>query len=129
LKLHTILVDDNQDFITRMRRFLERQENVHLIAEATNGEDAILLVDKHIPNLILTDISMPGMNGFELIDYIHKKYPSIKIIMITVHANRDYIERALLSGVSGYVLKNQVYEDLPTAINTVMKNRQFVSDF
>lgn len=105
---------------------LERWEVVETIDEADNGTDAIALAEQKQPDVVILDLSMPeGLDGFTAAQNIHKTVPNAKIIVLTMHDEEAYIQKALQSGISGYLLKNSESNELQEAIEAVMKGERY----
>ncbi len=105
---------------------LERWEAVETIEEADNGTDAIALAEQKQPDVVILDLSMPeGLDGFTAAQNIHKTVPNAKIIVLTMHDEEAYIQKALQSGISGYLLKNSESNELQEAIEAVMKGERY----
>jgi DNA-binding NarL/FixJ family response regulator len=97
------------------------------VGEASNGGRALALARELQPDIVFLDISMPGMNGFEACGQIVKEVPETKVIMLSMHDNRDMVASALSAGASGYVLKNAAPEELKLAVTWVLSGNKFFS--
>ena len=122
-----VIADDHAMFRHGMRRILSEHADLEVIGEAQNGLDLLHLLKKLSPNLILLDISMPGLRGLEAISEIKRMHPNTKIIMLTMHRDSDYLFQAVSSGVSGYLLKEDAEKDLFTAIETARRGGTYIS--
>src|SRR3990172_11642520 len=103
--IRVLVVDDHAILRDGIRSILESQEDIIVVGEASNGEEALDFVSKVIPDIVLMDISMPKMNGLEATRLITEQFPQVKVLILTQHDNREYIAPALGAGASGYVLK------------------------
>jgi len=110
-----------------LRALLDEAEDITVIAEAANGRDAIVKVEEKHPDVILMDISMPLLSGLEATHQISERIPGAKIIILTVHANEEYILQALKAGAAGYLLKEAAPTDLIRAIKVVHQGEAFLS--
>jgi len=122
-----LLVDDHAVVRQGLKLLLEEEPNIHIVAEATTGEEAIELVEKHMPDIILMDIAMPDMNGLLATEIIKRVDPSIKILLLSAYSDDGYIHKALLLSVDGFLLKQCSSDLLIVAINEVIQNNKFYS--
>lgn len=124
----TIVLADDHPIIRRgLRTMLEAESDLSVVAEAQDGQAALLAVEKHAPDVLIVDISMPGLNGIDVAHRVHKDYPQIKVIILSMHSNESYVLKALRSGVSGYVLKASSTDDLVAAVRKVMAGEMYFS--
>jgi len=125
--IRVLLADDHQLLIDGLRPLLEKQKNIEVIGIAKDGIEAIKQALKHRPDIILLDISMPGLNGIDAAKRILKEFAGAKIIMLSMHADPRYIQESLRSGVRGYILKESAAMELIEAISDVQKGKIFFS--
>jgi two-component system response regulator NreC len=124
----TIVLADDHPIIRRgLRTMLEAEPDLTVVAEAQDGQAALQAVEKHTPDVLIVDISMPGLNGIDVAYRVHKENPQIKVIVLSMHSNESYVLKALRSGISGYVLKASSTDDLVTAIRKVMAGEMYFS--
>ena len=102
-KIKVILVDDHAVVRAGYKILLRSNENINVVAETSTGEDAIILSDKYQPDVIVMDISLPGMSGIEAIRSIVKNNNNIKILVFTMHEEVVFVERAFQAGANGYM--------------------------
>jgi len=123
-----ILVADDHDLIRAgIRLLLETLPDVHIVAEAGNGRDAVELTRLHKPDLALLDIAMPDMNGLEAAARIVKQFPRTRVAMMSCHANEEYVLQAMRSGARGYLVKNAQPSELGVAIGALMAGQTYLS--
>jgi len=122
-----MIIDDHAMFRAGIRALLETQESLRIIGEASDGLDGLHQAVRLRPELILTDISMPNLNGTEAIAAIKKRIPEAKILVLTVHKVEEYIHAALKAGADGYILKDDSQDDLITAIQQVLAGKSYLS--
>jgi len=123
-KINIILAEDHSIFRKGIKMLLDDIQGMQVIHEAANGEELLLLLDdreKH-PDVILMDLNMPKLNGIEATAIIHKKYPNIKIIALTLYNEKHFIEQVVESGADGFLFKNAEIEEVETAIRDVIAN-------
>jgi len=122
-----LIVDDHEVVRDGLRNILLSLENISIAGEAGNGEDAIKLYTSVKPDLVIMDISMPGMNGIEATRIIKEKDPDAKILILTMHDNQEYLNQIIRSGAKGFILKNTDKEELLEAVRTVASGENFFS--
>jgi DNA-binding NarL/FixJ family response regulator len=105
---------------------LANLNNIEVIAEATQGEEALTLATELKPDLVLMDIQMPNLNGLESTLRLSKNHPDIKVIIVSMYKNKEYILRALRSGAAGYFLKDSGPKELERAIRAVMRGETYL---
>jgi two-component system nitrate/nitrite response regulator NarL len=125
--ISVFLVDDHQIVRSGIKTELEKYSNIKIAGEAENGMEAIEKIEKNLPDVILMDIGMPGMNGLEATSIIIKKHPGAKIIALTMHDNQNYILEIIRLGALGYVMKDAHPEELVNAIESVYNSNQYYS--
>ncbi|HWU65520.1 MAG TPA: response regulator transcription factor [Methylophilus sp.] len=122
-----VLVDDHTVVRSGLRRLLESHKSIEIVAEADTGEMAYQVYGEVLPDVILMDISMPGMGGLEAAKRILQRYPQAKIVIFSMHEAVSFAAQALKTGVKGYVTKTGVADDLVQAVLDVSKGRTFLS--
>jgi two-component system nitrate/nitrite response regulator NarL len=122
-----LIVDDHEVVRDGLKNILLSLNNVAIAGEAANGEDAISFYDSLKPDLVIMDISMPGMNGIEATRIIKENDPNAKILILTMHDNQEYLNQIIRSGAKGFVLKNTDKEELLDAVKTVAGGENFFS--
>jgi DNA-binding NarL/FixJ family response regulator/signal transduction histidine kinase len=127
LKLQVALADDHRLFLDGLRRLLERASDVDVIGVATTGAEAVALVRKRRPDLLLLDIDMPDMDGFAVADRLRDAGSPPKIILLTMHAEWPYLLAASRPDIQGFVLKDAAFDDLLDAIRRVGAGERYVS--
>ena len=127
MSIRVLVVDDHQVVREGFCALLENQEDMQVVGQAGEGRTAIQLNRDLLPHVVLMDISMPDMNGIEAARQIHLEFPDTKIIILSIHSTKEYVEKALKSGVRGYLQKDCAFDELVNAIRTVMSNRIYLS--
>ncbi len=122
-----LLADDHSLVRASLRSLLTDNPGIEVVAEASDGRQALELVGQHRPDLVLMDISMPGLNGLEATRQIVKAHPIVRVIVLSMHASDQHVLRALRSGASGYVLKGSLPRELELAIESVARGEIFLS--
>lgn len=125
--IRVILVDDHKLLRDGLRNIIEQRSNMHVIGEASDGREAIKICAKLLPNIIVMDVAMPGLNGVEATKQINKIHPNIKVIGLSMHSSKQFIQSMFKAGAYGYLLKDGDAEELIAAISTVMQNKKYLS--
>ena len=122
-----LIVDDHEIVRAGIKRLVENTPNLNIVADLGSGEEAYQFLHKNTVDLIIMDVSMPGKGGIETTNQIKKRHPKIKIIMLSMHDNAMIIEKAMKAGADGYILKNDLSDDLLNAVEKVMNNETIIS--
>ncbi len=125
--IRVLIADDHAILRDGIRSILESQEDVIVVGEASNGEEALELASTLLPDIVLMDISMPKTNGLEATRSIKERFPQIKVLILTQHDNREYIAPALSAGASGYVLKRSGRREMLNALRQVHEQGAFLT--
>jgi DNA-binding NarL/FixJ family response regulator len=119
-----LLVDDHPIVRTGIRNLLERAAEINIVGEASDGFEALKLVEKLSPDVILLDMEMPGMNGNEVAIRLKEAGSSVKILALSAHDDKQYIQELLANGASGYLTKEEVPEAIIEAVRGVARGEQ-----
>jgi DNA-binding NarL/FixJ family response regulator len=122
--LRVMLADDNGPVRRSLKGLLER-EGFMVVGEAADGREAVSLADKHRPDVVLLDLSMPHLNGIEAARQIQRLLPEARTIILTVHRDYHYVSEALEAGVRGYILKSRAVEELAKGVHQVAEGKYF----
>ncbi len=125
-KIRILIVDDHVIVREGLRVLLESQPDLEVVGEATNGEEAVRKAKEIKPDIILMDITMPGMNGLEATRLIRESNPDIKILALTMHEGDEYFFKILETGASGYFVKGGSSSELISAIRSVWRGDVFL---
>lgn len=121
-----IIIDDHAVFRCGLRAMLEKEEEFEVVGEASSGSEALELLMRTHTDIIILDISMPGLSAKSVVEEVHVGYPEIKIIMLSMHDDEHYVREFLSLGVNGYVLKRSTGTDLLQALRTVCNGMTYV---
>jgi len=127
MTIRILLVDDHAVVRSGLSKFLLVNKDLQLVAEASDGSEAIQMAGLHKPDVILMDMMMPGMDGITATREIHQKYPQIKVIALTSFAEQNMVQGALQAGAAGYLQKNVTAVDLGNAIRSAHAGRMTLS--
>ncbi len=122
-----LLADDHIILRQGLRSVLEKEFRLDVIGEANNGREAIELVKKLKPDIVIMDVSMPDMNGVEATRHITTESPQVKVIALSMHTDKQFVYDMLNAGASGYLLKQCAYDEVQHAINTILRNKKYIS--
>lgn len=126
-KQRIVIAEDHTILRAGLRALLSTRKNIEVVGEAGDGREAVRIVDKLLPDLVLMDLSMPKMNGMEAIREIKNHNPQIRIIALTVHKSDEYVLATLEAGADGYILKDASQSELFLAIQYVMEGKVYLS--
>lgn len=126
-KIKVLLVDDHPVVRKGIVSCLANQENLQIVGEAANGDEALLKVRELAPDIVLMDINMPGKNGLEVTEILRKESPRTRVLILSMHGTREYVMRIVKAGARGYVLKDAPTEELIRAIEAVKAGEAFFS--
>jgi DNA-binding NarL/FixJ family response regulator len=125
--LSVILADDHALVRAGIRSLLEQLADVMIVAEAGDGREALALVQARSPNVILMDITMPGLNGLDATARIVQEHPGTKVLILSMHTGEEYVRHALRAGAAGYLLKDAATAELALAIEALRQGRTYLS--
>ncbi|MCA1031431.1 response regulator transcription factor [Bacillus timonensis] len=119
MKTSIVIIDDHQLFREGVKRILDFEASFTVVAEGDDGEEALHLVEKHNPDVVIMDINMPHMNGVEATKQLIEARPNTKVIILSIHDDENYVTHALKTGASGYLLKEMDADSLVEAVKVV----------
>ena len=129
-KIKVAIADDHTLLRKALGKLISSYENYTVLFEAENGLDVKLNIAQHsVPDIILLDVNMPGMDGFETVQWLHKNYPHIKVLALSMFSDEKIIIRMLRLGAKGYVLKNIEPDELQNALESVMKKDFYLPEY
>jgi two-component system response regulator NreC len=122
-----LVADDHKIFREGLRALIDRQKGMRVVAEAEDGRRAVRLAEELEPDVVVMDVSMPQLNGFEATRQIVARIPRVRVLALSMHSEEPYVGEMLAAGASGYLLKDCAFEELAGAIDTVMSGRVYLS--
>ncbi len=125
--IRVLIAEDHLMVRAGIRALLEKAGDIHVVAEASNGQEAVELVEKHVPDVLIMDIMMPRLNGIQAAENIRKLKLSTRILLLSMYSDEGLIYQALQSGVKGYVLKTSVSDELLWAVRAVAEGKTYLS--
>jgi len=126
-KARIVIAEDHTILREGLRSLLSSHPEFEIVGEAEDGREAIRCAEEYKPDLILTDLSMPRMNGMEAIREIKRQSPKTKILVLTVHRAEEYILNTLKEGANGYLLKDATHAELEMAVKKVLSGKVYIS--
>jgi DNA-binding NarL/FixJ family response regulator len=125
--IRVMLADDHTLVRAGIRALLEKLPGVEVVGEADDGREVLKLIKLHRPDIVLMDIAMPGLNGLEAAARMAKEFPDVRVIILSMHHNEEYVWRALKAGAAGYLLKKAATAELATALQHVARGEIYLS--
>lgn len=125
--LRVILADDHALVRAGLRALLERLDGVEVVAEADDGRVAVALARQHRPDVVCMDIGMPGLNGVDATAQLGQQCPDVRVLILSMHKNEEYVSHALQAGAAGYLLKDAAPAELDVALQAVARGDVYLS--
>lgn len=125
--MRVVLADDHQLVRAGLRALLQSFDDVEVLAECSDGHEALALADRMQPDVLLLDITMPGLNGLEVARRVPRVSPSTRVLVLSMHAGPEYVAQALRAGVAGYLIKDSAPDELRVALDSVRAGRPYLS--
>jgi DNA-binding NarL/FixJ family response regulator len=127
VRVRILLADDHRIVLDGVHAVLEREPDFEVVGKATDGNQAVRLAREQVPDVMVMDLSMPGLSGIEATRQITAELPTVKVLCLSMHVDRGFVMGALGAGASGYVLKDGAKTELLNAIRAVMKDQVYLS--
>lgn len=122
-----LLVDDHTLVRAGVRRILEAQAELHVVDEVPDGDAALEVLEGGSIDVVVLDLTMPGRDGFSVLAEIRRRWPAVRVIVLTMHSSGEYVARAVREGAKGYLLKDSAVQDLVAAIEAVVQGGEYYS--
>jgi DNA-binding NarL/FixJ family response regulator len=126
-RIRVLVADDHTLVRAGIRALLQALPDVEVVAEASDGREALHLIRTRQPNVALMDIAMAGLNGLEAAVRVVKQHPGVRVIILSMHANEEYVMQALRAGATGYLLKDAATTELELALHAVTRGETYLS--
>jgi len=126
-RLRVLLVDDHALVRAGIRSLLQELPDVEVVAEASDGAQALQIVQREQPDVVLMDIAMKGMNGLEAAAKLRERQPGVKVVILSMHTSEEYVLLALRAGAAAYLIKDSATAELGLALNSVMRGETYLS--
>jgi two-component system nitrate/nitrite response regulator NarL len=124
-----ILAEDNILLRQIIKKVIEENEELTVVGEADDGLELLKLLEQSLPDMVIADVSMPRLHGLEAAKKVKELYPQLKVLILTMHNGKDFLDRAMSNGVDGYILKQEMHEELHPAIQSVRSGKFYISSF
>lgn len=125
--VRVILADDHTLVRAGVRRILEQEQGFEVVAEVADGDAALAALRAHEADVLVLDLSMPGRDGFQVLGQARRVRPGVRVLVLSMHAGAEYVQRAVREGADGYLLKDSAVQDLVAGIRAVMEGRAYYS--
>jgi DNA-binding NarL/FixJ family response regulator len=125
--IRVLIADDHRLVRAGIRALLERLPGISVVAEANDGREVLRLIRQHKPHLVLMDIAMPALNGLEATRRVAKRFPEVRVIILSTYGDEEHVCQALHAGAAGYLLKGADLEELELAIRSVAQGETYLS--
>lgn len=125
-KTRVVIVDDHLVVREGLRRLLEIGGDVEVVATVSSGLESLQVIEQMLPDIVFMDIKMPGINGIEITRLLATKHPSVRVIIMTIYDDAQYVTEAIKAGAKGYLLKNATREEFMNAVDQVLQGRAFL---
>jgi DNA-binding NarL/FixJ family response regulator len=125
--IRVLLADDHQLVRAGIRSLLQRIPGIEVVGEAADGREAIRMLQEHLPDVVLMDLLMPGLNGLEATERIVKEHPGVRVIILSMNSAEEFVLQAVRAGASGYLLKNARTAELEQALRSVAEGQTYLS--
>lgn len=126
MKINVVIADDHKIIRDGLCALIEKQPDMEVIAEAENGKEAVDVAQKLSPDVVIMDITMPGMNGIEATRRIVENNPAVKVIGLSMHSAPEFVSGILNAGASGYILKECAFSQIVQAIQALVQNKSYI---
>lgn len=126
MSISVLIVEDHPVVRSGIRMLLTEEGDINVLAEASNGREALTLLETLTPDLLLLDISMPEVNGLEVTQHVREKYPTMPILILTMHEDERYFFQLLRAGATGYIVKGAAPNDLVSAVRAVAAGQAYL---
>lgn len=123
-----LIIDDHPLFRAGLKQLINQEKGFTVIAEAGDAEEALDLINQQVPDFAIVDISLQGMNGLELIKVVNSKHPNLLILVVSMHDEALYAERALKAGARGYIMKQEASKKVLIAIHQLLDGKVYISE-
>lgn len=122
-----ILVDDHPLFREGVKRIIDDVPSLQVVGEVGDGMELLKILPESLPDMVILDLTMPGLHGTDITKEIKKFYPQIKVLILTMHKSKEHLSRVIMAGADGYLLKENAFGDLISAIDTIRQGGSYIS--
>ncbi|MBI4642910.1 MAG: response regulator transcription factor [Deltaproteobacteria bacterium] len=122
-----ILADDHPMFREGIKRIIDDVPHLKAVGEVGDGAEVLNMLRESLPDMVILDLTMPGMHGTEVTKEIKNRYPQVKVLILTMHKSKEHLSRGIMAGADGYLLKENAFGDLISAIETIRQGGSYIS--
>ncbi len=122
-----ILADDHAIFRAGLKSLIDKEPSFKVVAQAKDGEELLSVLGSQKCDIVVLDLSMPNLSGMSALELIHQKFPKVKVLILTMQNDNEHFKKAIMGGASGYLLKEDAYEQLVLAIKLIIKGKKYIS--
>ena len=122
-----IIADDHPMFREGVKRIIDDVPSLQVVGEVGDGMELLKILPESLPDMIILDLTMPGLHGTEITKEVKKLYPQIKVLILTMHKSKEHLSRVIMAGADGYLLKENAFGDLISAIDTIRQGGSYIS--
>lgn len=126
--IRIVLADDHRMVRDGLVSILKAQQGTTVVAQAADGAETLRMVEEHQPDMLIVDIGMPRLSGLEVVRRVHEKHPDIKILVLTMHEEEEYVVHLVRAGADGYLLKDSAGEELLAAVRSIQAGKGYFGD-
>ncbi|MFQ5752737.1 MAG: response regulator [bacterium] len=126
-EIEVLIADDHTLIRAGIRSLLEKIKKIKVVAEASDGHEALQKIREYQPDVVLMDIAMSGLNGLEAAERVAKEFPQVRVIILSMHATEEYVVQALRAGAAGYLVKDATFSELEIAVMSVARDETYLS--
>jgi DNA-binding NarL/FixJ family response regulator len=124
---HVVLADDHDLVRVGIQALLELLPDVDVVAEVSSGQELLAVLERVTPDLVITDINMPGVDGLTAVEKIRARHPGLSILVLSMHDSADFVQRAFASGANGYLMKNAPPHEIQHAVRTMLATGSYIN--
>jgi len=122
-----LLADDHPMFREGVKRIIDDVPKLKVVGEVGDGTEVLQVMEKSLPDMVILDLTMPGLHGSEVTKEIKRLYPQVKVLILTMHKSKEHLSRVIMAGADGYLLKENAFGDLISAIETIRQGGSYIS--
>jgi len=122
-----IIADDHPLFREGVKRIIDDVPSLQVVGEVGDGMELLAILPESLPDMVILDLTMPGLHGTDVTKEVKKLYPQVKVLILTMHKSKEHLSRVIMAGADGYLLKENAFGDLISAIDTIRQGGSYIS--
>ncbi|MDD2903424.1 MAG: response regulator transcription factor [Syntrophales bacterium] len=123
-----IIADDHPLFREGVKRIIDDVPSLQVVGEVGDGMELLAILPESLPDMVILDLTMPGLHGTDITKEVKKLYPQVKVLILTMHKSKEHLSRVIMAGADGYLLKENAFGDLISAIDTIRQGGSYISN-